>query len=566
MKKYLVYIILLPILLALSPGIETMQMLLDEGGDISRAWIIFLPSTLLYLCAILIINDKWLIPRYLLNGRFAKYFLYSSLFLIVLSFLVSSIESLIQTQFDLPARHKVKSMTWYIADTLSNVLFWVPLMISLALVKLYSRWKEDLEQERHIAWLLGQYMDNVRDCLNSKVIFSRLRAISTAIPIDSAIATERIDALSDYLRSQLSAMAHPPVFPSVKYDRSLFSGITSFLVSHRFRWLRHLLLILELIAVSITAYSHEYASDPKAAMMQSAVLFIYLIAISYIVISLFRRYANRRKTKKFILSASITIFIFLSPLLLTLFFPGNKVDQGSLQYNIIELSAVFASVMAVTLYVVGLSALMFFQNWIKTQRHITLLQSETLRQEYLFLRKQINPHFLFNVLNNIEITAYDDPDFAMALLDDLTILLQYQFEEGKKEKTTVKEEMQFLNSYLTLEQSRRDNLSYEIEIDENIIHWEIPTLMLIPIIENAVKYYSHRDNGPDISVKFQAGDRKLHFECENHYNPDCVRKMTHHGIGLENIRRRLDLIYEGKAEMIVSKSSDTFRTELNIPI
>ncbi len=567
MKKIIAYIILLLILLVLSPGIETMQMLLEDGGDFASVWVMFLPSTIMYLFLFLIINNRWLIPRYLLRGQYAKYIFFATLFLIVISLLIALLETWTQQQFDLPTRRKINSAFWLLADTMSNVLFWVPLMISLTLLKLYSSWKEDLKREHALSISLQQYMENVRFRLNSKVIFSKLREISSAIHTNAEVATDLINRLSDYLRSQLSEMPSPPQFKDSEYDKSLFSGLTSFLVNQQFSWLRHLLLILELIAVSVIAYGHEYAQDIKAGAVQSIVLFIFLITITYIEILLFRRFAKYNNFKKFAWSMVAVLLIFNLPLLLTLVCTGNAAADESILPKILEVAAVAAGVMAVTLYVVGLSSLLFFQNWIKAKRHIILLRSETLRQEYLFLRKQINPHFLFNVLNNIEISAYDDPNLASALLHDLTILLQYQFEEGKKEKTSLKKEVEFLRSYLTLEQSRRDNFSFDILMEESIGSCLIPTLMLIPIVENAAKYSPRsQQSGINVIAQFKATDKWLIFKCQNPFEQDSMARKAHHGIGLENVRRRLEIIYDGDAEMDIEKSDHLYSVEISFPL
>ena len=86
---------------------------------------------------------------------------------------------------------------------------------------------------------------------------------------------------------------------------------------------------------------------------------------------------------------------------------------------VIEIISALGSIITLLLYIGGISAILLLQDWVRTQQRVVLLQAETARQEYAYLRKQINPHFLFNVLNNIGIIAYDDADLSVSLMNSL---------------------------------------------------------------------------------------------------------------------------------------------------
>lgn len=553
--------------MAISPVIETMQMLLSNGEDIARAWVILLPSTVVYLFIFLIVNEKWLIPNWLLKGKFSGYIIVATGVAGMASFFISVIETMMKSHLDLPGHFSTASPGWLFADAASNVIFAVPMLVSFALIKLYGKWKEDMKQERRMAENLEQYMTTVRDCLNLKFIFSGLKEILDAIPTNADLASERIDSLSEYLRGQLSGMPAPPILPPTRHDSSLFSGASTFLVSGKFTWLRHALYIMGLLLVSFMAYRNEYETDFREGVIMSAMLFIYLIAITYAAIFLFRKYQRHKNMGKFVRSIAILCIVAISPTILSLPLVLKELPtEGGVLGTWLEFSAVMSGVICISLYIFGISALLLFQDWIKVQRHITLLHTETLRQEYLFLRKQINPHFLFNVLNNIEISVYDNPAFASELLYNLVRLLEYQFNESKRDETTVNDEVNFLKSYLTLEQSRRDHFEYEIVMDSGAGNVKIPTLLFIPIIENAAKYSCRHGHHINVKVLFSVNDRWLRFECHNPYDTDKVNKMTHHGIGLENTRRRLELIYDGKAKISTTQSGNIFSIELNIPL
>lgn len=561
------YILLPLVLLAISPGVETMQFLLSRGDDLSRAWVMFVPYTVVYLFMVPVVNDRWLMPRYLLRGKFGAYIVSAVAVVAFISLLVSGAETFLRMHLDLPGRVSGSTAGWLFADTVSNVFFWVPLMVGFSLIKLYGRWKRDMRRERQIAESLERYMARVRDWLNPRVIFARLDEIGDAIGLDAELASSRVADLSDYLRAQLEAMSPPPKLRGSRHDSSLFSGLTSLLVGKRYRAVRHLVLIAGLVTVSYIAFIREYPVDFKDALMQSMSLFLYLAFLTYLDILLFRIFGKRSSMRAFVISVSVMALIFILPMAAAIPFLSDEIGaHGSSLAVVIEASAILAGIIGLLLYVAGLSALLVFRKWIRVQRNLTFLRAETLRQEYLFLRKQINPHFLFNVLNNIGISVYDDAALAGALLNDLSLLLRNQLEEGKKEMTTIGKEVEFLSCYLSLEQSRRDGFRYLIEVDEKVGKQRIPTLLFIPMIENAVKYCVHSGECREVEARFYEQAGYLRFECRNPYDEKRVERMSHHGIGLDNVRRRLALIYEGRASVRVSASRGIFCVTVKIPL
>ncbi len=567
MKRILNYVILPLLLLAISPGLETMQMLVAEGRPLGQAWIMFIPSSVIYFCVAVILNNRYLIPKFLYRGKFTVYLVWSSGLIAMVALLVSIIEMYLRGALHLPGRLEGWTMGWQAADVLSNVIFWVPLMTCLSLPDLYDRWKEDLESERTITDQLSLYMRKVRDSLQPQLIFSRLKGISDVIRHSPAMASDHIEELAEYLRTQLADLPSPPRVTDRKYDPSLFSGLTSLLVGSRFRVLRYLLFFLALVTVSYIAYSYEYVSDFMGSLLASGLLFLYLGIMAVTDILLYRRYAKSGDYQSLIRAIAVMVLLFLSPMLIAFVgsLGGRAIDRGVIGKTV-EIAAVAAGIIGIALYIAGLNALLFLQDWIRVQRHITVLRAETIREEYLFLRKQINPHFLFNVLNNIEISTYDEPLLAEELLSDLTDLLRYQFLNSHREWIELSEEVGFLNCYLALEQSRRDEFRYHIEMEESAGNALVPALIFLPVIENAVKYsYGLKDEN-NLLVEFALEDRWVIFRCRNPYNLETVSRQSHHGIGLVNVRRRLQLIYDGNARMNIDDDGRYYEVELRIPL
>lgn len=563
----MMYILPALLFLAISPGVTVMQRLLADGDDPGRGWIMFLPSTAIYLIGLYFINNRILVPRILLSKGLGRYFGVSALVTLMLTLAVVYIERGVTLLFDLPCPVDAGSPGWLMAEAVSNALFVFPLMVGFALLNLYNKLRDDMDREQQIAWRLEEYIAVVREDLNPHSIIVSLKEIANLIATDPDGAAERIVDLSERLRSILAELAPPPVIKVEETDRYVFSRATAFVADKRWRITRHLLMLTVLLFVSLMASGKDFLTDPAAALLQSAMLFIYLSGITYLTLLLFRRQMRRNNLNGFFLREWMLTVVAVSPVLLAI--PVifiETVAKSGLTAALLEIPALGAGMAVIAAYLWGFSALLLFQNWIRVHRRITVLRAETVRQQYLFLRKQINPHFLFNVLNNIDICIADDPRLATALLHDLTTLLQFQFREMHHEYLTLKSEMEFLRSYLSLEQSRRTGFTYRLAVDCDAAEVSIPSLLLIPVIENAVKYSCSRPGYNNVLGRFTLTGGMLRCECVNPYDPAAVSRLPHHGIGLSNLRHRLELLYEGRARLTVSQTDQIYSLTLIIPV
>src|SRR5690606_2380624 len=155
------------------------------------------------------------------------------------------------------------------------------------------------------------------------------------------------------------------------------------------------------------------------------------------------------------------------------------------------------------------------------------------------LQHQINPHFLFNMLNNANIMATEDSAKSAGMLSRLNELLRYQVNAGAMESVSLAADIAFLGDYLELEKMRRDRFGYTIQ-QEGDMDVDVPPLLFIPFVENAVKH--NPENGSEVDIVFRMTGRTLYFECRNPKARRKLRSTAGGGIGLANVRRRLDLL------------------------
>jgi len=223
---------------------------------------------------------------------------------------------------------------------------------------------------------------------------------------------------------------------------------------------------------------------------------------------------------------------------------------------------IVSSIAAFSLFVMGLTALQLFKYRLENKRRISALESATMAVELANLQNQINPHFLFNMLNNAHIMAGEDADRSSAMLTRLNELLRYQVENGSKESVNLREDITFFGDYLELEKIRRDRFDYTISI-EGDADIEVPPLLFIPFIENAVKH--NPENDSYVAIVFRVTATHLSFECRNPKAGLPQTKKTG-GIGLANVKRRLDLLFDGNYTLHLNDEDTSYTVIMEVKL
>lgn len=566
MKTALKYLLLTIVFMFLSSGVLVAGFL--DVYDIvgySIFWLL-LPMTLLFLSAV-VVNDRFLIPRLLLKGRYGYYCCGVFAVVYLLSLVALGLEYCTRSWLGIPMRISDYSNPWILADILGNSLLLAMILLGLGLLHLYKGWKVEAEEEKSLAHRLESYISTVNARLNSSAILDRLQRISENVLNSPELTANLIRELSNHLRVQLYEMPKPPSLESIE-PGTRHPRIADRLVSKRCRPMRHIIFITVLAVISCGAFFNtpdnpEFTFDRLLGVLS---MFGILLFIAYInILWLYQRFLKRGQIKRYAVSVGLLLLAIVAPLIvLQILTYEPNVYTKPLPVLIAVISTI-GSVLTLFLFIGGISSVLMLQNWVQTNHRMILLKAETVRQEYVWLRKQINPHFLFNVLNNIGISVYDDPELTARLLVELQHLLKYQLLDMRAETTTVKDECAFINSYFALESTRRERFEYELESDtEDDV--EIPTLLFIPFVENAVKYSSAETAGPNVRVHFSTEQNRLNFICENRYNPDKVKLMKRGGIGIGNTLLRLKYIYGDDFDYAVNNDGKTYTVDLNIPL
>jgi Putative regulator of cell autolysis len=195
------------------------------------------------------------------------------------------------------------------------------------------------------------------------------------------------------------------------------------------------------------------------------------------------------------------------------------------------------------------------------------LQSELLENEVTFLRNQINPHFLFNVLNMVNSFARTRPELIEPTVEKLSNLMRYMLYNTDKQ-TSLMDEVEHLNNYIELQRTRyNDSVKISYRTEGVIPDKTIEPMLLIPIVENAFKHGTALIDSPEIHINLTCSDKILSLEVCNRYNHSLQENLSpYNGIGLQNIIRRLELLYPGSHVLNHFAENGWYKIQLTIAL
>lgn len=202
--------------------------------------------------------------------------------------------------------------------------------------------------------------------------------------------------------------------------------------------------------------------------------------------------------------------------------------------------------------------------WVAFKR-IAQVESEKLKAQIASLKFQINPHFLFNTLNNIYATAIDTSPKAADMVDKLSEMMRYTMKDIQKETVSLEDEINYITNYIELQKIRLDrSVKLEYKSIENLTDVQIAPMLLIPFIENAFKYGVNSEQKSYIKVEISLNSMEFQLKVLNskvNVQRDISEKT---GLGIENTKHRLNLIYPSKHLLVIHDSEKAYSVTLHI--
>lgn len=292
---------------------------------------------------------------------------------------------------------------------------------------------------------------------------------------------------------------------------------------------------------------------------------ITLASISYLnYFVLIPRFSKHRKVFRYFIELIIPLVIIIT---IQLFIKAEIYKDVFTAEEIFFYRTRFIVSHSITvIFVIAFVAMLRFANeWFDLQARRQEIENERLATELRFLKEQINPHFLFNTLNNLYYLAHSQSPKTPDIIAKLSQMMRYMIYESNQEKVPVEKEIEYIENYIELEKMRlEDDFVVQFDISGDYQRTRIAPFIFITFLENAFKHgVTNGENGKIIiSLRFE--ENKCFYEVKN--TIATVATQTQEGIGLLNVQRRLNLIYPEKHTLKIENTADVYTAKLMLEL
>jgi two-component system LytT family sensor kinase len=286
--------------------------------------------------------------------------------------------------------------------------------------------------------------------------------------------------------------------------------------------------------------------------------------IFYIIYSFIFPYFIQKSKPVTDASALILFFIILATIvglpLIQVYF--HQYQQGKYEVNMISLSWSLLSFSLLALFVKG------FTTWALEVDYKRQLEKNNLESNLALLKARINPHFLFNTLNNIDVLIEKDATAASTYLKKLSDILRFTLYESPSETIPLSKEANYIREYIELQQIRTSNADFvKFSFEPGDGDLQVAPMLFIPFIENAFKYCTNKKIKNAILISISTKKNQVIFGCNNAYNAEAITTYeASSGLGLELIKSRLELLYPKNHQLAIHKTTDRFNVDLTITL
>jgi len=313
------------------------------------------------------------------------------------------------------------------------------------------------------------------------------------------------------------------------------------------------------------SYFNDYIYSLKSNIIEFP---LHIIIVYFNIYYLIPKFILKKKYKIYfaLFFAALAILYIIRTGLIYLLVSKNIWPEAEGHQN----AFTFNHIVAVTLgeiYVIAfVSVIKLTVDWIYEREKNTELANIQLKTELNFLKSQIQPHFFFNTLNNLYALALEKSDKAPNVILKLAKIMQYVLYDAKESKINLLKEINYIYTYLELEKLRYgDEINSNITIDGDIDNLEVPPLLFLPFIENCFKHNLKNKSGKNIEISFKRKRNYLFFSVENDYDV-APNRLTRHGIGIKNVKRRLQLFYNKNFRLRTFVIDNKYIVNLIIPV
>ncbi len=338
-------------------------------------------------------------------------------------------------------------------------------------------------------------------------------------------------------------------------------------------WACYLLSILIILTV---AYRNSAISDRELRIVNALKnLFFFAFFPSFISFNLFYFYLfpNYVQQKKFLLSIVYGLLITVGAAVIGYFLhryfieSGRIIDMDSGGRQGRSTAVIVLTAMTLIGVICGIVALVIrgFITWFNEIKMKQMLKEKNHEMEMALIKSQLDPHLLFNTINNIDALILKDPVTASDYLNRLSDIMRFVLYETKADKILLSQEIEYIEKYIALQKIRTANETYvHFTVTGNIGNKLIAPMVFIPFIENAFKHTNNKKLENAITVNIIILDETTQLICENRFDSMSVKQPIG-GLGNELVQKRLDLIYAGRHRLEVIRNDELYSVNLIIP-
>lgn len=329
------------------------------------------------------------------------------------------------------------------------------------------------------------------------------------------------------------------------------------------KYISHLLLWIIILVISTSFRSLKFDFQISLIIsLTNILLYIIIFYINYFI--LFPKFKSRNDKSKYIRNNILVIVLFSFIYTLIEFFFKSSITEIELPRRVFLLGLLRVS--ASNILIISVQSVILLLNSMREKEHQSkILIEEKLQSELKFLRSQINPHFLFNALNNIYSLSYLKSDKAPEGILLLSKLLRYNIDDCKEDVLPLDSEIDYLETFIAFQNIRTaGEIDVRFECDSVKRDLLISPLLFLPLIENSFKYSKIGDiKDSYIHILMETDkDNQLLFRIKNSIPKTAVSPGA--GTGLENLTKRLELVYPKKHDLIIDKQEQFFIATLKI--
>lgn len=315
-----------------------------------------------------------------------------------------------------------------------------------------------------------------------------------------------------------------------------------------------------------------FASDTQGVSPQRVIFLSYEAIFCLLITHIFRNLINQWRwlsAGMAVLIPRVIVSVFVMGLIMYFLRMPISIPLGLYNSKVaFDVGNIFGLTLIYALFFFVWCVLYFIYNYFERYNTSLKLEASIREIELNNLKSQLNPHFIFNALNSIRALVDEDPNKSKQAINQLSNILRNSLSSDKRELTSFEDELKIVKDYLGLESMRfEERLQTEFEIDPQSRDFLVPPLMIQTLVENGIKHgISKLTAGGVIQVRTEVTNDRLFIKIRNSGQYVNGSKRSSGGLGLENTRQRLKLIYGNNASFRILSESDTFvLTEIEIP-